>query len=182
MVPDGCLRYDLVVNHETVNSVYFRREFKMQKTKQAMALLAIVVLLLAGCTGVHGRHEAAGGLLGGIAGGIAGAQIGDGTGQIAAIIGGTILGAALGSYVGGYMDRVDQLQMTRALETQPTGQVSQWRNPDTGRQFHVTPVKTFQRDGQYCREFVTRVEIGGRTEQAFGTACRMPDGSWKVVQ
>lgn len=156
----------------------------MQKTKKAMALLALATLLLAGCAGVHGRggHEVGGGLLGGIAGGIAGAQIGDGRGQIAAIIGGTILGAALGSYVGGYMDRVDQLQMNKALETQPTGQVSQWRNPDTGRQFHVTPVSTFQRDGQYCREFVTQVEIGGQIEQAHGTACRMPDGSWKVVQ
>ena len=25
------------------------------------------------------------------------------------------------------------------------------------------------------------VNIGGKTEQAYGTACRQPDGSWKVV-
>lgn len=158
----------------------------MQKTRKTMGLVAILTLLLAGCGGVHGGgqvNQIGGGLLGGIAGGIAGAQIGGGSGRVAAIIGGTILGAALGSYVGGYMDRMDQQLMSKALETQPTGHTSQWRNPDSGHRYHVTPVNTFQKEsGQYCREFVTQVEIGGRTEEAFGTACRMPDGSWKVQQ
>ncbi|TVQ98632.1 MAG: hypothetical protein EA399_10510 [Desulfovibrionales bacterium] len=156
----------------------------MQKT---LTILAILALLAAGCGGAHGGagsgqiNQIGGGLLGGIGGGIAGAQIGAGSGRVAAIIGGTILGAALGSYVGGYMDRMDQQQVNRTLETQPTGQTSQWRNPDTGNNFRVTPVNTFQRtDGQYCREFVTEVEVGGRLEQAYGTACRMPDGSWKI--
>jgi hypothetical protein len=35
--------------------------------------------------------------------------------------------------------------------------------------------------GRYCREFQHNVSIGGRTEQAYGTACRNPDGSWEVV-
>lgn len=35
--------------------------------------------------------------------------------------------------------------------------------------------------GRYCREFVQQVTIGGRSEQAYGTACRNPDGSWEVV-
>jgi len=165
----------------------------MQKTRKTMALVTMATLLLAGCGGVHGGggggaasgqvHQIGGGLLGGIAGGIAGAQIGGGSGRVAAIIGGTILGAALGSYVGGYMDRMDQMQMSKALETQPTGHATQWKNPDTGHKYHVTPVSTFQKEsGQYCREFVTRVEVGGKTEEAFGTACRMPDGSWKILQ
>lgn len=159
----------------------------MQKTSRATALLMILALLAAGCGGVRGGdgqiNQIGGGLLGGIAGGIAGAQIGAGGGRVAAIIGGTILGAALGSYVGGYMDRMDQQQVNHALETQPTGQTSQWKNPDSGKRYQVTPVNTYQKpDGQYCREFITQVEIGGKTEQAFGTACRMPDGIWKVRQ
>jgi surface antigen len=159
----------------------------MQSTRKTLALLAILTLLAAGCGGVQAGagsgqiNQIGGGLLGGIAGGIAGAQIGAGSGQVAAIIGGTILGAALGTYIGGYMDRMDQQQVNRTLETQPTGQTSQWKNPDTGHRFEVTPVNTFQTpSGQYCREFVTQVEVGGKLEQAFGTACRMPDGSWKV--
>lgn len=35
--------------------------------------------------------------------------------------------------------------------------------------------------GRYCREFQRRVSIGGKTEEAYGTACRQPDGSWEVV-
>ncbi len=36
-------------------------------------------------------------------------------------------------------------------------------------------------DGQYCREFQQTVTIGGRSEQAYGTACQQPDGSWRIV-
>ncbi len=36
-------------------------------------------------------------------------------------------------------------------------------------------------DGAYCREFQQQVTIGGRTEDAYGTACQQPDGSWQVV-
>ncbi|MSP48929.1 MAG: hypothetical protein EXQ95_06340 [Alphaproteobacteria bacterium] len=35
--------------------------------------------------------------------------------------------------------------------------------------------------GRYCREFQQTVEIGGRSEQAYGTACRQPDGAWLVT-
>ena len=36
--------------------------------------------------------------------------------------------------------------------------------------------------GQTCREFDTPVMINGREQQAHGTACLQPDGSWKVEQ
>ncbi len=36
-------------------------------------------------------------------------------------------------------------------------------------------------DGRPCREFQQEVIIGGRREQAYGTACMQPDGSWQVV-
>jgi hypothetical protein len=35
--------------------------------------------------------------------------------------------------------------------------------------------------GRYCREFQQDVSIGGRNEEAYGTACRNPDGSWEVI-
>lgn len=157
----------------------------MQKMSKMIPVLLMLALLASGCGSVQGGggqiNQIGGGLLGGIAGGIAGSQIGGGSGQVAAIIGGTILGAALGGYVGGYMDRMDQTQVNHTLETQPTGHTSEWKNPDSGYKYEVTPVNTYQKpSGQYCREFVTQVEVGGQTEQAYGTACRMPDGSWKV--
>ena len=33
--------------------------------------------------------------------------------------------------------------------------------------------------GEQCREFQRTVTIGGKTETAYGTACRQPNGSWK---
>ena len=34
---------------------------------------------------------------------------------------------------------------------------------------------------QPCREYQTQVVIDGRTQNAYGTACRQPDGNWRVV-
>ena len=161
----------------------------MSTWKRAVASIGMVALLgigPLGGTGAHagqsgGGNQVGGGLVGGVAGGIIGSQIGGGSGKVAAIIGGTLAGVALGSYVGGYMDRADQQRVSRSLETHPAGQTSTWRNPDTGHDYQVTPVRTYQAaEGRYCREFTTQVAIGNRIEDAYGTACRMPDGSWQI--
>jgi surface antigen len=70
----------------------------------------------------------------------------------------------------------------RAMETSPTGKSATWRNPDNGHYGTVTPVKTYQSaNGSYCREYQQTVTIDGKQENANGTACRQPDGSWKIV-
>lgn len=62
----------------------------------------------------------------------------------------------------------------------PVGQTITWN--DNGASGTVTPVRDgTSSDGRYCREFRQSVTIGGRSEQAYGTACRQPDGSWQVV-
>lgn len=35
--------------------------------------------------------------------------------------------------------------------------------------------------GDYCREYTRTVYIGGRVQDAYGTACLQPDGSWMIV-
>jgi surface antigen len=40
---------------------------------------------------------------------------------------------------------------------------------------------TNSRTGAYCREYQTTVTVGGKSEQAYGTSCRQPDGSWQIV-
>lgn len=35
--------------------------------------------------------------------------------------------------------------------------------------------------GDYCREYTRTVYIGGRSQDAYGTACLQPDGSWMIV-
>jgi len=47
----------------------------------------------------------------------------------------------------------------------------------------VTPVRDgYSESGSYCREFQQTVSIGGKNEQAYGVACRQPDGSWRIVE
>ncbi len=35
--------------------------------------------------------------------------------------------------------------------------------------------------GDYCREYTRTVYIGNRSQEAYGTACLQPDGSWMIV-
>lgn len=34
---------------------------------------------------------------------------------------------------------------------------------------------------EYCREYSRNVVVGGRTQEAYGTACQRPDGSWQIM-
>ena len=148
----------------------------MQKT--AAILIIISLFFFTACQ----KHTIGGAGLGGIGGGVIGSQIGSGTGNIAAIIGGTLVGAALGGYIGSYMDRMDKKQMNQTLETTPDGNTQSWENPETDNRYQVTPEKTYKDEekDQYCREFQMEAQIGGETEETYGTACRQPDGAWKI--
>ena len=69
-----------------------------------------------------------------------------------------------------------------SLETEPSGTTRTWQNSDSGNAGSITPTQTYQRDDQtYCREFTQTLTIGSRTEEAYGTACREPDGTWDIV-
>lgn len=154
--------------------------------KFTLAVLGIAALSVAGCTETVGQKQGLGTLLGAAAGGAAGAQVGKGRGKLVATGVGTLLGALIGSEVGRSLDRADQLAMQHAtqnsLETSATGSINTWHNPDTGNRGTITPTQTYQRsDGSYCREFTQTVTVGGRTEEAYGTACRQPDGTWQIV-
>jgi surface antigen len=67
------------------------------------------------------------------------------------------------------------------FETARTGQTTTWQNPDSGHSGSVTPTRTYQApSGEYCREYQQEIVIGGEKHQSYGTACRQPDGSWKI--
>ena len=114
----------------------------------------------------------------------AGASVDVGPDAGPAIAGAVIGGALLGGLVGNMLDQRDKrLQAEaaqRALETAPTGKPVAWDNPDSGHSGTVTVTQTFQQGGTYCREYQQTVTIGGKQENAYGTACRQPDGSWKI--
>ena len=67
-----------------------------------------------------------------------------------------------------------------AATTAPIGERIIWN--EGGASGAVTATREgVSTSGRYCREFQQQVSIGGRTEQAYGTACRKPDGSWEVI-
>jgi surface antigen len=96
------------------------------------------------------------------------------------VIGGALLGGLAGNLLDQRDKRLAAEAQQRALETAPSGKSVSWTNPDTGNSGAVTPVRTFQSGGAYCREFQNTVTIGGNQEKAYGTACRQPDGSWRI--
>lgn len=126
------------------------------------------------------NHELLGQILGGIAGAATGSQIGDGKGRAAAVVGGTIIGALIGGSVGRHFDETGQNCVAQTLEHAPDSQTVQWTDADSGQQYRVTPTASSTApDGRYCREYVTTVIIGGKPQEAYGKACRQPDGSWQ---
>jgi surface antigen len=129
----------------------------------------------------NSQNNILGSALGAAAGGLLGSQFGKKGGKAAMTITGILAGALVGGYLGRSMDPVDQGCVSRTLENTPTDQTVAWRNPDTNASYQVTPTRTFQSDeGAPCREYVTSAVIDGKPTEAYGTACRAPDGSWRV--
>lgn len=121
-------------------------------------------------------------LLGGATGAAIGSQIGDGRGRIVAIIGGTLAGFFLGGQIGRTMDKADHLCVDQALEYAPDGKTIEWYTPGENQRHQVIPHETFQSgDGRYCREYTAKSIIDGKIIQTYGTACRQPDGSWRIA-
>lgn len=154
--------------------------------KLFIASILSIGLALGACQTTNtGPKEGVGSLGGAVLGGLAGSQVGKGSGQLWATGAGALLGAYLGGEVGRSLDRADRLYMSQATQkahAAPVGQTISWNNPETGHGGSVTPVRDgTSSSGEYCREYQTSIIIDGQEQSGYGTACRQPDGSWKVV-
>lgn len=149
------------------------------KNMSKITLILLMSLSVISCT-----KEETGTLLGAIGGAIIGGEITGDNGV--GVMMGAIAGGYAGRSIGNKLDEADQQKMydttQGALETGVSGEASTWYNPDNGNRGAVTPQPAYQSsEGQYCREYQQSVTIGGEPETAYGTACRMPDGTWKIV-
>ena len=154
---------------------------------KSVAAMVVIAFTVSACEGQDvGTKQAIGGLGGAALGGLLGSQIGSGRGQLVATGAGVLLGALVGSSIGKSLDDVDRLKADQAYsqaQSAPVGETIAWNNPNSGNSGTVTPVRDgTSSSGAYCREFQQTVTVGGKTENAYGTACRQPDGSWKIVQ
>jgi len=154
--------------------------------RSGLAAVAAIGLLLGGCADSgYGTKQVVGAGTGAALGGLLGAQFGHGKGQLATTAAGAVIGGLIGSEVGRGLDDVDKMKAQRAqsaAQSAPIGQTIAWSNPDTGNQGSVTPVREgVAATGEYCREFHHTIFVGDRTEDAYGTACQQPDGSWQII-
>ncbi len=154
--------------------------------KRIVIFPLLAAFALAGCA-TMGPKEQTGTVVGGVGGALIGSQFGGGSGRLVGVAIGTLAGALIGQEIGRSLDANDRRMMQEnaqyALEHGRTDERSAWRNPDSGHSGSITPTRTYQvAQGQYCREYQQTVIIGGREEQAYGRACRQPDGSWKIVR
>ncbi len=145
------------------------------------------VTLLAGCEGTGMGTKQTFGTLGGAAtGAVIGSQFGSGDGRVAATAIGTLLGAFAGSEIGSSLDRADQAAAGSAMNqayVAPVGQSVRWNNPNTGNNGTITTTRDgYSNSGSYCREFQQTINVGGRTQTAYGTACQQRDGTWQIQQ
>ncbi len=122
----------------------------------------------------------AGALTGAVVGATVGSHVGKGSGRIAAMFFSAIIGSELGKAIGQHMDERDRMRTVQVLEYNKTRQYSSWHNPDTGRNYRVAPTRTYSAAKGPCREFHVDSQIGGKTQQLYGTACRQADGSWEM--
>jgi surface antigen len=165
----------------------------MKRLKGTPLSLTLAAVLAAGIAGMPGTAKAdcnptgANGLLGGlggaVVGGLLGSGIGGGSGKTLATIGGALAGGLIGNQLAMQLTCQDQSYLGQSTERSlSSGQPVSWRNPDTGNYGEVTPVRTYNsQSGQYCREFQQTIYVGGKQENGYGTACRQPDGSWRIV-
>lgn len=160
----------------------------MAATARVLAPAAMAVMVaLAGCQNggqdEFGAKTGLGAALGAAGGGLLAAAVGgSGAGIAAGVLLGGLAGGAVGSTLDAQDRRIAGQNSQHALETAPAGTTTTWHNPDSGNSGTVTPTRTYQNaSGQYCREFQQTITIGGQDQQSFGTACRQPDGSWKIV-
>ena len=156
------------------------------KFKTVAAATLIALFAVACSSNPYGEKQTVGAVGGAALGGLLGSQFGDGTGQLVATGAGVLIGGLIGSEIGRTMDEQDRMQANQAVtqaHQAPRGETIVWNNPDSGHSGTVTPVRDgTSSSGLYCREFQQTITVSGRTETAYGTACRQPDGTWKIVE
>ena len=160
----------------------------MKKKLLATAIALIMATTVSACSSTMTQQQTAQ-VVGGLLGAGLGYGLGKGhSGKNKAILGGLVLGAMAGDWIGNKMSVTSQNAHTQTvahtLEHSPQGQTNSWSNPDAYQQEQgkVQVVGTYRRNGRYCREFTQTLMVGGTAQNGYGTACRMPDGQWQMVQ
>lgn len=145
-----------------------------------LILIAAAGLLVAGCAAKSGVTTGA----------IPGANPGTVVGSPIAVGGadaevGPVEGGLMGAEVGRSLDAADRAIALKAeyeaLEYGRSGAPTIWQGKSGDNHGEVKVGSTYQVNRLDCREYTHDVWIGGRLRVVKGTACRDPDGAWRIV-
>ena len=78
-----------------------------------------------------------------------------------------------------------QAAAARLYEGRSIGTVERWRNPHSSDAGEVTLVKSFETHGMPCRTIAYAIEFAttrDRLDRYRVNWCRVPDGTWKIVE
>ncbi|MGH8606145.1 MAG: RT0821/Lpp0805 family surface protein [Gammaproteobacteria bacterium] len=124
--------------------------------------------------------KATGAEAGAALGGALGAQLG--SGNALATVAGTLAGAMLGSRADAAVTTsADEDCFRQVLESATDQEQVAWDNDGSSTHYELTPVRSYQRSGRACRELVTEIERQGEVREVYQTACRDPDGRWRIM-
>lgn len=163
-----------------------QKEIKMKSFIHYFAI-GLLAMGLTACSSDNSMFskQNVGTVIGGVGGAVAGAQFGKGKGQLLGVAAGTMIGGLIGNEIGASLDRADKayvMQASKQAQSAPIGETVTWNNPESGNRGSITPVRDGRdTSGNYCREYQTTIIVGGEAQNAYGTACRQQDGSWKVI-
>jgi surface antigen len=146
-------------------------------------IAALAALGLAACSTSPGPGIVTGTLPPGASPGVViDSPVGSGAGQAPV---GAVEGGLTGQDVGLSLTEADRkiaLQAEyEALEYGKPGQPTRWRNRKTGNGGAIGVGPAYQVNRLDCREYNHTVSIQGRNRVVRGTACRQPDGVWRVL-
>ena len=154
----------------------------MRKLRQMLCCVLLTVSIVT--PACAGDDTLIGTGVGAALGGLFGSQFGHGAGQVAATGLGITMGGLIGTDIGHAMDR-DNAQSYAAqppiIYSEPPPIAFDAYSPTYVAPPAPPPIYVDQGSGTYCRPFSQRVRINGRMQEAYGTACLQPDGSWRIV-
>ncbi len=151
-------------------------------TFKSITVMSAGVLLLSACSSVS--NQDVGRVGGAVVGGVIGSQFGGGSGRVAATIVGALAGGLIGGNIGQRLDDQSRSLALQAeydaLERGAPGRPVAWQG-NNGVRGSVVPQQTYQVGSQNCRRYTHTIFIDGVPQEASGTACRNPDGSWSPL-
>src|SRR5882724_12825353 len=154
--------------------------FVVGKRMKHPMLVAAAALLVAGCSAKSGLTTGA--IPGANPGTVIGSPIAVGSGEAEV---GPVEGGLMGAEVGRSLNDADRAVALKAeyeaLEYGRSGQPTVWQGESGNNHGEIRVGSTYQVNRLDCREYTHNVWIGGRLRVVKGTACREPDGAWRIV-